>query len=96
MIDEDLKKDSIPKEEDQIGLKGLDELIEEIAPTKSKMSNKCIPVLKVGENYIQWAPEINAYRVWGKDRTYIGVVKNKGDTCKNLSEWSDGEYYGVK
>ncbi len=61
-----------------------------------KMPIECIPVLKVGENYIQYVKEMNAYRVWAKDGTYIGIKNNKNALCKNLSEWSDGKHYGVK
>lgn len=67
-----------------------------VEPETDKIPNSCISVLKVGETYIQWSPEKHAYRVWAKDGTFIGVAKNKDGTCKNLSEWSDGKYYGIR
>ena len=67
-----------------------------VEPKTDKVPDKCIPVIKVGENYIQWSPERNAYRVWAKDGTYIGVAKNKGQKCENVKEWSDGKYWGLK
>ena len=65
-------------------------------PEVNKIPDNCIPVLKIGESYVQYVKEKNAYRVWAKDGTFIGVVKTKNDLCKNLSEWSDGKYYGIK
>ena len=65
-------------------------------PDVDIMPDKCIPVLKIGESYVQYVEKKNAYRVWAKDGTFIGVVKTNDDVCKNLSEWSDGKYYGIK
>ena len=84
----------------------LEELISKILCSKfrfcpaeietEKTPNKCIPVLKVGENYIQYDPSRNAYKVWAKDGTYFGITKSKSDACQNLEPYKDGKYYGLK
>ncbi len=65
-------------------------------PETDKVPNKCIPVLKAGENYIQYDPQKNAYHVWAKDGTYFGVTKSKDQTCQNLKPYKDGNFYGLK
>lgn len=65
-------------------------------PKTDELPNRCIPILKVGDNYIQWSPERNAYRVWASDGTYIGIVKEKGVKCDELEVFSDGKYWGLK
>ncbi|MFX1570375.1 MAG: hypothetical protein ACFFCV_18595 [Promethearchaeota archaeon] len=86
----------------------LEELISKIlcskfgfCPTETEIENtqtpnKCVPVLKVGENYIQYDPSRNAYKVWAKDGTYFGIAKSKSDACRNLEPYKDGKYYGLK
>ena len=67
-----------------------------VEPKMDTTPNKCIPVLKAGENYIQYDPERNAYRVWAKDGTYFGVAKSKKQACKNLEPYKEDDYYGLK
>ena len=67
-----------------------------VEPKMDVMPNKCIPVLKAGENYIQYDPQRNAYRVWAKDGTYFGVAKSKDEACKNLEPYKKNGYYGLE
>jgi len=68
----------------------------EVETETPQTPNKCIPVLKAGENYIQYDPSRNAYKVWAKDGTYFGIAKSKSDVCQNLEPYKDGKYYGLK
>ncbi len=67
-----------------------------VEPETDKTPNKSIPVLKIGENYIQWSSEKGAYRVWNNNGEEIGIAKPKDDACKECKPWSDGEFYGVR